>query len=54
MRRDPRVLPRVKDYLRSHGRLTLSLITRYEILRGLKAKEAIAQVSPARTGRPAP
>jgi Predicted nucleic acid-binding protein, contains PIN domain len=31
------------DYLRIHGRFTFSIITRYEILRGLRAKRATVQ-----------
>ena len=44
MRHDPRVLPHVEGYLQEHRRLTFSLITRFEILRGLKAKAATAQL----------
>jgi len=33
----------VRRYLVEHGRLTFSIITQYEILRGLKAKQARAQ-----------
>ena len=44
MRHDPRVLPHVEGYLQEHGRLTFSLVTRFEILRGLKAKAATAQL----------
>jgi tRNA(fMet)-specific endonuclease VapC len=45
MRRDPAVLRNAAIYLADHGRLTLSIITRYEILRGLKAKQATAQLA---------
>lgn len=41
--RDIQVLNRAREYLASNGRFTFSIITRYEILRGLKAKEAAAQ-----------
>ena len=34
---------RAGEYLSTHGRFTFSIITRYEILRGLKAKGAIRQ-----------
>jgi tRNA(fMet)-specific endonuclease VapC len=34
-----------RQYLDVYGRFTFSLITRYEILRGLKAKQASAQVA---------
>lgn len=43
--RDPQVLQRAADYLSAHGRFTFSIITRYEILRGLKAKRATRQVA---------
>jgi len=33
-----------RDYLADHGAFTFSIITRYEILRGLKAKDATVQV----------
>lgn len=39
----PGVMPRTRAYLAEHGAFTFSAITRYEILRGLKAKNAIAQ-----------
>lgn len=42
--RDPQVQKRAKEYLTSYGQFTFSLITRYEILRGLKAKGAARQV----------
>ena len=44
MRRNPLVLARARFYLSEHGRFTISLITRYEILRGLKARAAEKQV----------
>ena len=44
MRRDPTVMARAKTYLSSHTRLSISIITRYEILRGLMAKNAVAQL----------
>jgi tRNA(fMet)-specific endonuclease VapC len=43
MRRNPVVLPKAHDYLAEHGRFTLSILTRYEILRGLRAKGATIQ-----------
>ena len=43
-RRDSRVRHRAGEYLAAHGRFTFSIITRYEILRGLKAKGAIRQL----------
>jgi len=44
MRTHPAVMERAKSYLEVHGVLTFSLITRYEILRGLKAKEASSRI----------
>ena len=43
MRRNPVVIPRALSYLSEYGQLTFSIITRYEILRGLKAKDATKQ-----------
>jgi tRNA(fMet)-specific endonuclease VapC len=37
MRKNHQVVAKAKAYLAQHRRLTLSIITRYEILRGLKA-----------------
>ena len=45
MRKNSFVLARAKEYLSEHGRFTISIITRYEILRGLKAKGAEQQAS---------
>ena len=45
MRKAPTVFDRAGDYLVDHRRLTMSLVTRYEILRGLKAKSATAQLA---------
>lgn len=42
--RDPSVLRRAREYLAIHGQFTFSIITRYEILRGLKAKGAARQL----------
>jgi len=44
MRGNPRVVARTRAYLAEHGALAFSIITRYEILRGLKAKGATAQL----------
>ena len=44
MRRNPVVIPKARAYISEYGRFTLSIITRYEILRGLKAKDAMTQV----------
>lgn len=43
--RDPSVEKRAREYLAIHHRFTFSLITRYEILRGLKAKNATRQLA---------
>jgi|SRR6266498_484990 len=45
MRQHPTALARTRVYLTVHHRLTFSSITRYEILRGLYAKNATAQVA---------
>ncbi|MDI6763478.1 MAG: type II toxin-antitoxin system VapC family toxin [Thermodesulfobacteriota bacterium] len=34
-----------REYLKTHGRFRFSVITRYEILRGLKAKQAVRQIA---------
>ena len=44
MRREPAVLAEARDYLLLHPQLTISIVTRYEVLRGLKAKRATAQL----------
>ncbi len=38
------VKTRVAEYLRKHSRLTISHITKYEILKGLKSKKAQKQI----------
>ena len=43
LRRNAVVDVRAREYLRSHQRFTFSIITRYEILRGLKARRATKQ-----------
>jgi len=43
--RDPWVRQAARQYLEAHGSFTFSIITRYEILRGLKARGAIRQVA---------
>jgi tRNA(fMet)-specific endonuclease VapC len=45
MRRDAKAVERAREYLDVHSQLAFSLITRYEILRGLKAKRATAQLA---------
>ena len=42
-RRDVYVQRRAHAYLADHGQLQFSIITRYEVLRGLKAKDAFQQ-----------
>ncbi|MEA5506216.1 type II toxin-antitoxin system VapC family toxin [Halotia wernerae UHCC 0503] len=44
MRQNSLVIPKAQAYLTQHSRFTFSLITRYEILRGLKAKGANKQL----------
>jgi len=39
------VMSRASAYLAYHGTFSFSIITRYEILRGLKAKKATAQIT---------
>ena len=43
LKQQPHVTHRARLYLAEHNRLAFSIITRYEILRGLKAKQAQAQ-----------
>ncbi len=43
LKQHPLVLQRVRTYLAEHERLAFSIITRYELLRGLKAKQAQTQ-----------
>jgi len=43
MRKNAAVLAKASAYLSEHHRFTISIITRYEILRGLKAKAALRQ-----------
>lgn len=44
MRKNPVVIPRAQAYLKVYNRFIFSIITRYEILRGLKAKKATSQL----------
>ena len=44
MRGNQQVVAKARAYLAQHGQLTFSIITRYEILRGLKAKDAKRQL----------
>ena len=43
--RDPAAMRFSQDYLRYQGRFQFSIVTRYEILRGLLAKDAFSQVA---------
>jgi tRNA(fMet)-specific endonuclease VapC len=45
MRQQPQVVARAQEYLSTHERLTISIITQYEILRGLKSRGASAQLA---------
>lgn len=45
MRRNPQGTERARLYLEQHRRFTFSVITRYEVLRGLLAKEAAKQLA---------
>lgn len=44
LRGDSKAAGRAHQYLAGHGAFSFSIITRYEILRGLKAKNASAQI----------
>lgn len=44
MRQSPPVVPRAHAYLEEHHSFTISVITQYEILRGLRAKAAETQI----------
>jgi tRNA(fMet)-specific endonuclease VapC len=45
MRRQPSVVKQAEAYLAAWHHFTLSVITRYEVLRGLKAKQATSQLT---------
>jgi hypothetical protein len=45
MRMTPTAVNRARTYLPDHRQFTISLVTRFEILRGLKAKRATAQLA---------
>ena len=45
MRRESVAIAHAQHYLSAHNRFTISIITHYEILRGLKAKNAVAQLA---------
>ena len=43
-KKNPNILARASEYLRVHRHLNISHITKYEILKGLKAKKATKQI----------
>ncbi|NER34142.1 MAG: type II toxin-antitoxin system VapC family toxin [Oscillatoria sp. SIO1A7] len=45
LRENPIVMPKVNEYLAKYAKFTFSIITKYEILRGLKAKGATKQLA---------
>lgn len=45
MRQDSHALANARRYLASHQHLSISIVTRYEILRGLMAKNASKQIA---------
>ena len=45
MRQDSVVMPKAREYLAEHRQFSFSIMTRYEILRGLKAKKAVRQTT---------
>jgi tRNA(fMet)-specific endonuclease VapC len=44
MRREPIVVTHIEDYLITHVQISFSVMTRYEILRGLKARGATTKL----------
>ncbi len=44
LRMEPHVVERVQDYIREHTRLNISIMTRFEILNSLKARNAKARL----------
>ena len=44
MRREAAVVTQVEDYLLTHDEISFSVMTRYEVLRGLKAKGATTKL----------
>lgn len=45
MRQDTAVISKAQEYLTDHEQFNFSIITRYEILRGLKSKGATKQIA---------
>lgn len=43
--RDPKVIQRATAYFQAHGQFAFSAFTRYEVVRGLKAKNASTQLA---------
>jgi tRNA(fMet)-specific endonuclease VapC len=43
--RSSNIVQKAREYLKTHGQFRISIITRYEILRGLKAKQAFRQIT---------
>lgn len=43
LRQESAVVERAREYLAQHTRFTISIMTRYEVLRGFKAKGALTQ-----------
>lgn len=43
--RDSNIVQKAREYLKTYGQFRISIITRYEILRGLKAKQAFRQIT---------
>jgi predicted nucleic acid-binding protein len=43
--RNPNVLRRSREYLRSHGQFAFSAVTRFEVLRGYKEQNATTQLA---------
>lgn len=45
MRRNQRAMHHAREYLAIHDRLSFSVLTVYEVLRGLKSREATSQLA---------
>lgn len=45
MRHEPQVVSKAQTYLRTNGVFSFSIITRFEILRGLKVRDAYARLA---------
>ena len=43
--KNPSIEQRAGEYLKAHGQFRFSVITHYEILRGLKSKQAVRQIA---------